>query len=125
MTLLLAIAVAVGSLASLTAVVHFCYLAIRRPHTLLRFLAENDHKITGKAYVFLLIIGWAAAGYFVGRGFFSWLPYSVGSSDEYGEFEPLRNTLAAVFGLASLAMIEALTELARRRVATTRQSAWG
>lgn len=116
MNAILVILLALGCISSLLVIVHYVFLAIKQPARMLGFLAENHRSPRGYLYYGLLFAGWFAAAYMAAKGFLFWVPSPLGRVDEFGDFQPLRDTLAVGLALISLYMIGALETLAQKDV---------
>jgi hypothetical protein len=105
-----------GAIASFLIIAHYFFLAINKPERLLRFLANLEKTATGKIYYGFLFIGWITAAYFGAKGLLFWVPTSIGNVDEYGDFQPLKDTIAIPLAFLSLPLIGSMEELARSKV---------
>lgn len=97
----LKVAVAILSMYALYAVIHYGFLAMKRPERLLK----NEWKWErgelpwwGKAEIYTAFFGGVVIATVGARGLLWWFPDSWGSVDDYGEFHSIEYGIAGLLG---------------------------
>src|SRR5262245_28049666 len=103
----------VGAMLSFAALVHYIYLTIYAPDDFLRRKPRYTWSLRDKVYSGLVFVGAVVFGYGGTEAFLFWLPKSIGTYDEYGDFVSFRGWISAVGGLFTFFLVGRLEGLAR------------
>lgn len=103
-----AIAKGCASVVLVPVVIHYFYSAYANPKLFLE-RSQNTRMSWGEKFYF----GLAIAGLFLiafngFRWMFNWIPYSIGSHDESGEFRPFRDLLSFMLAALSFPLLSFL-----------------
>ena len=121
MEMFLYILVSICSFVSVLVILHYFVLALRKPEKLVLFVdnledSNRTHPFKMWAYYAFLWIGLMAMTYAGTKLMFFWIPSSIGSIDEGGEFVSLRDYIAFTTAFFSPILSTAMVELARNKV---------
>lgn len=104
----------IGTISCIT-LCHWAWCAVRDPERLLecvQWRSRNDRGSAthyqpwqGKLYVGLAVLGWGVVAFGGFRLLFGWMPTSWGGVDEYGEFYPHVDGIAATLCVFSFVLM--------------------
>jgi hypothetical protein len=102
-----------AAILSFAALVYHVYLTICAPNEFLRKEPRYTWSLRDKAYAGLVFIGAIVFGYGGTKAVFFWLPESIGTYDDQGDFVSLKNSISAAGGLFTFFLVGRLEGLAR------------